>query len=221
MKRIYFPLLLLCTLLMITGCEKVETYADMKEKEQDAISRFISSRGIQVINEATFKAQGETTDVANNQFVRFDRNGVYMQIVRKGCGDMLEESKNVSILCRFVERDLLTDSVVIRNDRQAFITLTGVGTVDVSLYLDKMNVVRTGTTITGSFVQGMMMQYHGSTTVPGGWFVPLNYINLGYTESEADEIAKVNLIVPHSQGTADASASVTPCYYEISYQRAL
>ena len=206
---------------MITGCEKVETYADMKEKEQDAISRFISSRGIQVISEATFKAQGETTDVASNQFVRFDRNGVYMQIVRKGCGDMLEESKNVSILCRFVERDLLTDSVVIRNDRQAFITLTGVGTVDVSLYLDKMNVVRTGTTITGSFVQGMMMQYHGSTTVPGGWFVPLNYINLGYTESEADEIAKVNLIVPHSQGTADASASVTPCYYEISYQRAL
>ncbi|MCH5306494.1 MAG: DUF4827 domain-containing protein [Prevotella sp.] len=221
MKRVLYPMLLLIALLMMAGCEDVETYADMKEKEQDAINRFISSQRISVIDEGTFNAQGQTTDVAANQFVRFSRTGVYMQIVRKGSGEKLEENKNVVLLSRFMEKNMMTDSVVIRNDRRAYITLAGVGTIDVSQYIDKMNVRRTGTTITASFIEGMMYQYHGSTTVPAGWLVPLNYINVGYTENEGDEIAKVRLIVPHSQGTADASSSVTPYYYEITYQRSL
>ncbi len=220
MKRIFYPLMLLSVLLM-TACDKVETYADMKEKEQDAISRFISSQGITVIDEATFNAQGQTTNVNANQYVRFSRNGVYMQIVRKGSGEKLEEKKNVVLLSRFLEKNLLTDQIVIRNDIHSYISLTGVGTVDVSQYLDKMNVMRTGTNFTASFISGMMYQYHGSATVPSGWLVPLNYINVGYTEGENDEVSKVRLIVPHSQGTADASSSVTPYYYEITYQRSL
>jgi ribosomal protein S12 methylthiotransferase len=38
-------------------------------------------------------------------------------------------------------------------------------------------------------------------------------------ERPDEETAKVRLIVPHSQGTADASSSVTPYYYELTYQR--
>ena len=94
---------------------------------------------------------------------------------------------------------------------------------DPSQYVDKMYVTRNGTTITASFVSdpqpGMMQMYHSSTSVPGGWLVPLNYVNVGRPEKETDEIAKVRLIVPHSQGTADASSSVYPCYYEITYER--
>lgn len=67
----------------------------------------------------------------------------------------------------------------------------------------------------------MMYQFHGSASVPAGWLVPLNYISVGYPEEDNDEIAKVSLIVPHSQGTADASSSVTPYFYEITYQRKL
>ena len=220
MKRLIYPILLLCALLM-TGCEDYETYADMKEKEQDAIERFISEQNIWVIDESTFHAQGQTTDVSKNQFVRFDRNGVYMQIIRKGCGDKLEENKNVTLLCRFMEQNLLTNEILVRNDKPAYLSTTSSGTIDVSIYLDKMNVTRTGTTITASFTQGMMYQYHGSTTVPAGWLVPLNYVNVGYPQNDGDEISKVRLIVPHSQGTADASSSVVPCYYEITYQRTL
>jgi hypothetical protein len=69
------------------------------------------------------------------------------------------------------------------------------------------------------FESGMMQAYHSSTSVPGGWLVPLNYINVGRPEKEDDQIAKVRLIVPHSQGTADASSTVFPCYYEITYER--
>ncbi len=118
-----------------------------------------------------------------------------------------------------MEKNIKTDSVIIRNDDHAYITSTVGTNLDVSTFLDKMSVQRTGTTITASFVEGMMYQYHGSASVPGGWLVPLNYVNLGRPEYEGEETAKVRLIVPHSQGTPDASSSVIPCYYEITYQR--
>lgn len=206
----------------MTGCEKYETYSDMKEKERDAINAFISQQGIQVIDEATFKAQGETTNTTSNQYVRFERNGVYMQIMRKGCGTKLEDKKNEVLACRFREQNIMTGQVVIRNDIHAFISLSG-QTIDVGARADHMNVYRNGNNITGSFVDGMMYQFHGSASVPAGWLVPLNYISVGYPDSEEanDEIAKVRLIVPHSQGTADASSSVTPYFYEITYQRKL
>jgi len=83
-----------------------------------------------------------------------------------------------------------------------------------------MNVTRTGTTITASFMEGVMLMRHpSSSSVPSGWLVPLNYVYIGRPENENDEIAQVRLIVPHSQGTADASSSVYPCYYEITYMR--
>lgn len=221
MKKCFYPIVLMCTLLLLTACEKYETYSDMKEKEQDAISNFIATQGIQVIDEGTFEAQGQTTDVSQNQYVKFSRNGVYMQIVRKGCGTELENKKQERLVCRFLEQNIMTGDIVVRNDIRSYMSITGTGTLDVSQYPDLMAATRNGTTITATFEEGMMIRYHGSTSVPGGWLVPLNYINVGYCESPDDEISKVKLIVPHSQGTADASSSVTPYYYEITYQRAL
>ena len=140
-----------------------------------------------------------------------------MQIVRKGCVSMLENNKTVNLLCRFMEKNIMTDSVLVRNDRVNYMYNSTYGTYDTSTYLDKMTVMRTGSQFTASFVQGMMYQYHGSASVPAGWLVPLNYINVGRPENDGDEVSKVRLIVPHSQGTADATSSVYPCYYEITY----
>jgi PBP1b-binding outer membrane lipoprotein LpoB len=217
MKKYSYIIALLMAVVVLASCEKYETYSDMKKKEQDAIEAFISEQGIQVIDQTTFEAQGNKTDLASNQFVKFTRNGVYMQIIREGCGSVLEEDKTVNVLCRFMEKNIKTGDVVVRNDVHA--SLSSMGSIDVSQFLDKMSVVRTGTTITASFLSGMMYQYHGSTSVPGGWLVPLNYVKIGRPENEGEETAKVCLIVPHSQGTADASSSVTPYYYEITYQR--
>ena len=220
MNKIIYTLLFVFGMMSLTSCNDYETYADLKEKEQDAISNFISREGIQVIDESTFKNQGETTDTTRNQFVRMSRTGVYMQIVRKGCGQQLGTNESASLLCRFMEKNLLTDSVLIRNDQKGSIYYSSLGQyIDPSQYVDKMYVTRNGTTITAMFESGMMQNYHSSTSVPGGWLVPLNYINVGRPEKVGDEIAKVRLIVPHSQGTADASSSVYPCYYEISYER--
>ena len=221
MKRTILPILLtLLVAVLYSSCSHYETYGDRKKKEQSAIKRFIAEQGIEVISEAEFEAQGQTTDLTSNQYVHFTRNGVYMQIIRKGCGAKLEEGRVVNVLCRFIERDILNDTTLVRNDVTSYVYSSSLGQyVDASLYVDKMSVQRTGTTITASFVEGMMVQYHSSTSVPSGWLVPLNYVNIGRPEKDGDEIAKVRLIVPHSQGTADASSTVYPCYYEITYVR--
>ncbi len=57
--------------------------------------------------------------------------------------------------------------------------------------------------------------------VPGGWTIPLSYIKLGRPTSADEEIAKVRLIVPHSEGHAWAQNQVCAFYYEITYERGL
>lgn len=221
MKRLFYPILMLLSVLLYTSCEKYETYGDKKAKEREAINKFIAREEIKVITENEFKAKGETTDTAANEFVKLERTGVYMQIVRKGCGKQLESGKVVTLLCRFLEYNILTDSVLVCNSQPFYYYSASLKQyIDASQYVDKMSVSRSGTTITASFVEGMMLTFHSTTTsVPAGWLVPLNYVNVGRPENETDEISKVRLIVPHSQGTADASASVYPCFYEITYER--
>ena len=38
-------------------------------------------------------------------------------------------------------------------------------------------------------------------------------------ESEDEGIAKVRLIVPHSEGQTEAASNVYPCFYEITFQK--
>jgi hypothetical protein len=226
-KKLLYLVLAACvvsTSVFTTSCSDGETYAEKKKKEERAIGQFLLDNDfvgkINAITEEQFYAQDSMTDLSKNEFVKFNSDGIYMQIVRKGVGQKLAENKSTNILCRFLEKNIQLDSVLLRNDIQAWLTYNG-NTYDTSLYVDKMSVVRTGNTITASFITGMMYMYHGSASVPAGWLVPLNYVKIGRPDAALagdQEIAKVHLIVPHSQGTSDASASVYPCYYEITYQ---
>ena len=103
MKRLIYPLILVLVAIGYVGCQDYETYGDKKAKERDAIERYIAANNIRVISESTFKAQGETTNLVDNEFVKLDRTGVYMQIVRKGCGGQLENNKTVNVLCGSME----------------------------------------------------------------------------------------------------------------------
>ena len=47
----------------ITSCDNSETYGDRKKKERNAIAKFIAEEHIHVIDEATFKANGNKTDM--------------------------------------------------------------------------------------------------------------------------------------------------------------
>lgn len=194
----------------VISCDDTETYAEQKDKERAAISRFIADSAITVITESQLKEQGYKTDVSKNEFVLMQNSGVYMQIVREGCGEKIKEGETTTVLCRFTEYNILTDSLQLTNDILSF-----------SSIVDKMTVTNSSGSFTASFFDGqsVMAMFYGTTSVPSGWLVPLTYIKVGRPENAGDEIAKVNLIVPHTQGHAYASSGVYPCYYTITYER--
>lgn len=212
MGKIKFILFAFAAIFTLMSCDDTESYADQKKKERAAINSYITKNKIKVISESEFLAQDTTTDVSKNEYVLFDNTGVYMQIIREGCGEKLKDGETATVLCRFSEWNLLTDSLQLTND-----------ILGLASQVDKMSVTNTSGTFKAFFVAGssVMNTMYGTTSVPSGWLVPLTYIKLGRPSNPDEEIAKVKLIVPHTQGHQYATSGVYPCLYEITYQRGL
>ena len=163
-----------------------------------------------VINQAQFVSQGNTTNLERNEFVYLDNSGVYMQIVRKGCGNPVADGETTVLLVRFYEQ-CIQDTLAIFNDASP-------------LEPDYMTISRSGSTYSGTFTSGRwystyVSSYSGTATVPNGLLVPFPYINVGRPRTADDAIAKVRLIVPHSQGHTMASSYVYAYYYEITFEK--
>lgn len=213
MKKIVFLLLAAISVAVsISSCSDSETYADQKKRERSAINKYISENNIKVLSEAEFNSNGQVTDTAKHEFVYLSNSGCYLQIIRKGCGEKLKDGETATILCRYQEYNLLTDSLQSSNMIGYYISV-----------VDKMNVTNTSGTFTGTFKAGESLMYtlygSGSTTVPSGWLVPLSYINIGRQDSEDNEIARIRIIVPHTQGHAYATQGVYPCLYDLTYEK--
>lgn len=187
---------------MWCSCDDYETYAEMKEREKAYIEDFIREQRIKVISKEAFEAKGYVTDTAQekNEFVLFEDKGVYMQIVRKGEGRMLESDERGVFMARYVEYNIEDGDTISGN-----------------LYAatpDYFICERNEDSFKASFTQGYMYNIYGSA-VPNGWLLPLSYIKPGRPN---DKAAKVRLIVPHGQGTSTAAQYVYPTYYEITYE---
>ena len=206
MKKIV--LIFIAIVAVFASCNDYETYGDKKEKERNAISKFISDYSIIVIDEDQFVRQGYTTDTARNEFVKLNKSGVYMQIARPGCGEKLKDGETANICCRFREFNIEGDSATLRNNTDIY-----------AASVDVMRVTNTSGTFSGSFTQGVMISVYGTASVPAGWLVPFSYIKVGRAKTLTDEKAKVRLIVPHSQGHTIAAQDVLPFYYEITYEK--
>ena len=205
MRKTIYTLIVLAAVLLSAACNDYETYGELKEKERDNIERFISDSGFVVIRESQFHAQGDLT-IGDKQFVYLDKSGVYMQIVRKGCGEKIKDGETLSVLCRFVHKSIQATTMLYNSYYFIFDP-------------DIMNVTRSGSTYSATFVSGVMLNAYGSS-VPEGWLVPLQYVNIGRLTKPDDELARVKLIVPHSQGTTqNAKSNVIPYYYDITFQR--
>ena len=208
MGKIKLALLACAALFTLMSCDDTESYADQKKKERSAIRSYIAKENIKVITEKEFHAQDSTTDVSKNEYVLFETTGVYMQIIREGCGEKLKDGETATVICRFKEWNLLTDSLQLANNIE-----------NSSLnFPDLMSVKNTSGTFKASFIQGSSVMY-SIYGVPAGWLAPLSYIKIGRPAKPGEEIAKVKLIVPHTQGHQYASSGVYPCLYEITYQR--
>ena len=199
MKKTFLISLVALFAVALTSCKKYETYADQKENERKHINAFIKDQGITVISKETFEANGQVTDTAKNEFVLIADKGVYMQIVRKGEGEMLQDGDRAVYMARYLEYNIEDDDTISGN-----------------LYSsapDKFICERKGDTFSASFTYGVMYGLYGSS-VPGGWMLPLSYITPGRPN---DKAAKVRLIVPHGEATSLAAQYVYPTYYEITY----
>lgn len=141
MKTVKILICVVLSALAFAACSDTETYADQKKKERSAINRYIANQKIKVISEEQFFAQDTTTDVSKNEYVLFESNGVYMQIVRKGCGEKIEEGESTTVLCRFNEYNLIESDTTLQ--------LTNI--YQYAWLVDKMNVRNTSGTFTASF----------------------------------------------------------------------
>ena len=200
MKRIVYMAMIAVLTTLWCSCEDYETYAEMKERERACIEDFVREQQIKVIDFETFIANDSTTNVEENEFVLFKDRGIYMQIVRKGEGRMMESGERGVYMARYLEQNIETGD-----------TLSG------NLYAstpDYFTCKRDGDSFTASFTQGYMMSTYGNSAVPNGWLVPFSYITPGRPN---DKAAKVRLILPHGQSTSLASQYVYPTYYEITY----
>ena len=199
-KYIHIALMMACAVALF-ACDDTETYAEMKEKEKAHIYDFISEQGIQVIDTATFRKNNYTTDVERNEFVLFPNKGIYMQIVRKGEGRMMEDGERITFMTRYMEYNIESGDTISGN---LYASLP-----------DYFICTRTGDSFTNAeFTQGYMLSLYNSSAVPEGWLLPLSYITPGRPN---DKAAKVRLILPHSVSTSLAAQQVYPTYYEITY----
>lgn len=204
--------------LLLPSCDDDDSYAAKRDRERRSINSFIktgctviSDDGdtllqvdpITVITEDEFAAQDSTTDTDANEYVLLSSTGIYMQIIYKGSGEILQDDETARVFARFIEYNIQGDSIQLLNNNTYYIAVP-----------DEMYVSNSSGTITGSFLSGVMYTYYG-TSVPEGWLMPLKYVNLG--RGDENGAAKVRVIVPHSSGTTTASASVYPCFYELSF----
>ena len=207
----------------LQSCEDEDSYGERREREHKVIRSFINKgtlikaldsddtliyvAPIKTISEAQFEAQDSTTNLQENEYVLFKSSGVYMQIVRKGAGEKLKNGETATVLARYTEVNLRGDSIQTSNDNLYSVAIP-----------DVMTVTNTLGTFTASFVSGSMYSYYGGS-VPSGWLIPFSYVNIGRQSSPDEEIAKVRLIVPSTEGQQDASGNVYACFYEITFQR--
>ena len=192
--------------LFSQSCNDGKTYAEMKDDEREAIKRFIELNDIKVIDEDLFAEQDSTTDVSKNEYVLFEESGVYMQVVERGKGEALKDGR-YEFLVRYVEERITEDGSL---DTLSLNTIS-----NLYPHPDEFVLTKSDNALSASFASGgAMSSIHGSTYVPTGWLLPLNYLKVG---REISARSKVKLIVPHSEGTSSASSEVFPCYYEITY----
>ena len=215
--------------VLLASCKEEQTYAEQKKAERRAISSFIEKGAtvldhelgdtilhvapINPISEEKFYEQDSTTDVSRNEYVLFTSTGIYMQIVRKGTGEKLESGKTARVICRFVEFNIMGDSIQLRND--VYYWHPNPDIIKITNYSGSFSATF-DTEINGG---GAMYLQYNSTSVPSGWLIPFSYIRIGRQESENEGIAKVRLIVPHSEGQVSATSNVYPCFYELTFQK--
>lgn len=208
-NRWIFVLLMPLLAMLFVACDDGVSYSEMKDRERDAINDFIMSEGISVISKSEFIEQDSITNIDNNEYVLLDN--VYVQFVknpnprRSEYGNVaakkIADGTSMNLLIKYTEYAIMDEETFSSNHDKAA--------------PDEMTVVNDGGNYSASFASGVMHDTYGTTAVPTGWLVAMPY--LYFTRSQAN-LAEINIIVPHTEGTSMAATYVYPCFYNIKFQ---
>lgn len=203
-------------MLALQSCNNGKTYAEMKEEEADAIHKYIVENDIEEISEAEFAAQDSVT--FENQYVLLEESGVYMHIDNRGPGKEVLKDGTYDMVARFVEIALQTRSDLGITAGDTLLANFHVANPSYTIKGEDLKLTISGESYSASFIgkNSNMYNVYGTVAVPSGWLIPLRYLKPGKT-TDSGEIARVKLIVPHSEGTSSATQSVYPCFYELTY----
>jgi len=191
--------------ILSVSCNDDETYADQKEREAKQIDKWITTHEIDVIKLSQFLKDTITNnpftgpDFSKNEYVLFPDNGVYMQIISRGDGQITQSGQNRNMNVRWLEVRVSNGDTISFNR------------LDESP--DLFYIERKGDNYSASFTSGRFPNIYGNS-VPNAWIMPFMYIKPGFLNGSS--AAKVRLIVPHNQGTQLAASNVYPTYYELT-----
>lgn len=230
MKKLLFLFLSLLTAgSLFQACDNSKTYAEMLEDEKNAVERFIKDSAIHVISVEEFERNDTVTKVKGkdgatyDEFVFFSSEGIYMQIIDRGCGDY-DKDKDPSLAGytreqkekdKFEDRNIIcTRYKEINVDTRELASFN----IPVEEYMDAGQLyaspavfvyVKKETYSAGTFIEMdyVWASYYGSTAVPQGWLLSLPYLR---------DNAHVRLIVPSKMGHQSAQQYVTPYFYDIT-----
>lgn len=224
----YFLFLAVLFSFYIQSCDNGITYAEQKENEKDAIQAWITKHDYKIISEEQFLKQDTITN--ENEFVFFKENGIYMNIISRGKGKKVLSDGRYTMVSRYIEIALsdVKDTFVAGDTLSGNMNLKnfpkfGNPAWSLDQYMaqpDNYILTIDGSLYKAAFKDISMMAYiYQNSTVPSGWLVPLKYIKPARTMPvlPSEDIARVKLIVPHEQGSMQASQKVYPCLYEITY----
>lgn len=228
MKKLLFAIIAFAAVFSFAACSDNETYADLRNRELDSIAAFLKNENITVISEDEFTKrfkEGKTlTEHTNgkNEYVLFNSNGVYMQVLEQGCGDFIKSGETADVLVRFDEYNVNTRAKICKDSWTHSNKVAAY-----SYYIDKMTVTNTTGTFQATFdtKTSLMATAHASQSygvsgvVPSGWLVPFTWIKVGRPQTDAERVAHVRLLIPHSYGTTTASGSVNAYFYDLLIQR--
>lgn len=225
-KQIFYLLFISCAL---QGCNKGITYADQKENEKDDIQSWIVKHDYKIISEEQFYKQDSLTN--ENEFVLLKESGVYMNIIQRGKGKRILDDGRYTIISRYLEIALsgienffVTGDTLSGNMKLRNYPVFGPENWGLPQYMaqpDNYILTIDKNNYKASFKENSMMAYvYKTASVPSGWLIPLRFLKPASSipTLPSEDIAKVKLIVPHSQGSAQAMKYVYPCLYEITYQ---
>ena len=215
--------------LFFQSCNKGITYAEQKENEKNDIQSWIVKHDYKIISEEQFYKQDSLTN--ENEFVLLKESGVYMNIIQRGKGNRILDDGRYTIISRYLEIALsgienffVTGDTLSGNMKLKNYPVFGPENWSLPKYMtqpDDYILTIDKNTYKASFKENSMMAYvYKTASVPSGWLIPLRFLKPANSipTLPSEDIARVKLIVPHSQGSAQAMKYVYPCLYEITYQ---